>query len=169
MPILHWHFILNKMVNSIMARKWPVVILIFWVRSCLSAYCRTKPTTSDTNTEHKKDYRAAYHFTTRTNGKRPSKAHFSRGNIITTIFIIGITRTATAQNGGTPYQRTWCTGRTKARLFRNTPTKTAIYGPVLSSLINTTRRASAKRAGRRHNAADCQNKSPGTIFMVQHG
>ncbi len=50
--------------------------------------------------------------------KRPSKAHFFEGNIITTIFIIRITRTATAQNGGTPYQRTWCTGRTKARLFR---------------------------------------------------
>lgn len=82
MPILHWHFLLflNKMVNSIMARKWPVVILIFLGAFLFVGLLPNKNhNSSDTNTEHKKDYRAAYHFTTPDKWKNdPQKPIFSR-------------------------------------------------------------------------------------------
>lgn len=83
MPILHWHFLLflNKMVNSIMARKWPVVILIFLGAFLFVGLLPNKShNSSDTNTEHKKDYRAAYHFTTPDKWKNdPQKPIFFEG------------------------------------------------------------------------------------------
>ena len=73
-------FILNKMVNSIMARKWPIVILIFWVRSCLSAYCRTKPTIPLTQTRSiRRITGRRIILRPRTNGKTTLKSPFFRG------------------------------------------------------------------------------------------
>nr|WP_216631474.1 glycoside hydrolase family 32 protein [Bacillus amyloliquefaciens] len=69
------------MVNSIMARKWPIVILIFLGAFLFVGLLPNKThNSSDTNTEHKKNYRAAYHFTTPDKWKNdPQKPIFFEG------------------------------------------------------------------------------------------
>lgn len=83
MPILHWHFLLflNKMVNSTMARKWPIAILIFLGAFLFVGLLPDKNhNSSETNTAHKTDYRAAYHFTTPDKWKNdPQKPIFFEG------------------------------------------------------------------------------------------
>ena len=72
-------FILNKMVNSIMVRKYHCNIDLLGAFLFVGLLPNKTHNSSDTNTEHKKDYRAAYHFTTPDKWKNDPQKPIFRG------------------------------------------------------------------------------------------